>query len=661
MSSSSSATSRIYNRSTCVYSIWLISCVFYSAVNVVDSIHYRNYDHLAEKQLTIAGEGRGDGYSNQGFFGGFFDGYDAYGYHDEGKGYIEEYDGHYLESEETSLRTHSHYKKLKHKPPGQTSATKIEDKYIKITRCNGNQDTMMFSVFPIQDGFAQKCKSHGPNPHCAKVTFPTNKHLDMQWQLFANVVAKQECYSPYGQHYYHVSGWVSFDYYMSDKIGQGKHSLSVGMNYESTIIQKTYKYMQNCSEIPEGTPDKERYSAQILDSIPPYPTDGWTDLYYTSNSTERDASDCLKRDFRGYVNIPMNTCLNDPAGWMNLVSYHGLGKFYGANSLSVSQNKSEPNATQVLSPNNSRNDTLYFMYTPCSSNSSLHQCGVEMQYFKGNDDTCKHLLKKEWLKIKDDDCGSVLEDETKELYTLASGKFSKSVATYPSNDHCHGRKNYGFDNGFDIYTFHGPCRVVSCFAGSEMVQLESGENILISSVNVGDRILSADRNKNYKYADVVAIPHGYDNNDLHLSQPVRFIVVTTSPGKDLKLSEDHLMWMCSNNVDNINECENQWQLKQAASLQVGDFVESVEEGAVKITALDVIVEKSRYYTVVTQEEFIVVNGFTASPFAFNHLVGHYSYHIHRLLYRWIPNVMKSTRLIQLYASFTDWVADWSAV
>ena len=72
--------------------------MLYVSISFVDSIHFRNYDHLTEKQLTIAGEGRGDGYSSQGLLGGFFDSYNAYGYHDEGKSYIEEYDGDYLES-----------------------------------------------------------------------------------------------------------------------------------------------------------------------------------------------------------------------------------------------------------------------------------------------------------------------------------------------------------------------------------------------------------------------------------------------------------------------------------------------------------------------------------------------------------------------------------
>ena len=105
-SSSSSSSSRVYKRtSIAVSSTWLFLTLLCShTLCHVDSINFRNYNHLSEKQLTTSGTGEGDGYSNQGLLGGFFDGYNAYGYHDQGKGYIEEDGGKYLESEETSFR-----------------------------------------------------------------------------------------------------------------------------------------------------------------------------------------------------------------------------------------------------------------------------------------------------------------------------------------------------------------------------------------------------------------------------------------------------------------------------------------------------------------------------------------------------------------------------
>ena len=522
----------------------------------------------------------------------------------------------------------------------------------------------MYAVFPIQDGFAQKCKSHGPNAHCARVTLPTNRHIDMHWHLFANVRAKQECYSPYGQHYYHVDGWVEFDYFRADTIGVGEHSPSVGMNYNSTIVQRTYKYMQNCSELTDDVPDIERYSVQVIDSIPPFPTDGWTDMYYTSNSTDHDASSCLQPDFRGYVNIPMDTCLNDPAGWMNLVSFHGLTSFFNESEMSNEQLENEPNSTQILSENNSRNDTLYFQYVPCSSDSSRHQCGVQMQYFRHDDDSCEHILKKHWINTaQEGECGSVLEDERKELYTLASGKYSKSVATYPANEHCQGSKNDGFDSGFDIYTFHGPCRVVSCFAGTETVQMESGEIRAISSVGVGDRILSADRSKNYFYADVIAVPHSSSIDDnFYDSEPLRFVVLTTESGHDLKLSEDHMVWASSNGRF-TSECTSSehWNLVKASMLRLGDCIET-NTHPTPITAIHITIETSSgYHTVVTDAEFIVVNGIVTSPFAVNHLLGHRLYYIYRFYYWMIPDVIKSIWFRNMHAGISNMIAEWSAV
>merc|ERR1711968_12090 len=121
------------------------------------------------------------------------------------------------------------------------------------------------------------------------------------------------CHSPHGTYYYHDDGKVTFDWYKADTIGQGSHTLSVGMNANSTIVLTRFTYHQNCSEIPPDVPEVERYSANVLDRVPSVPKTGWTDFYYTSN-TSTPASDCEWKDFRGFVNIPVDECINDPAG-----------------------------------------------------------------------------------------------------------------------------------------------------------------------------------------------------------------------------------------------------------------------------------------------------------------------------------------------------------
>lgn len=42
--------------------------------------------------------------------------------------------------------------------------------------------------------------------------------------------------------------------------------------------------------------------------------------------------------------------------------------------------------------------------------------------------------------------------------------------------------------------------------------MQSGEERAISEVKVGDRILAADVNKRQAFADIIALPHGHNND-----------------------------------------------------------------------------------------------------------------------------------------------------
>ena len=46
------------------------------------------------------------------------------------------------------------------------------------------------------------------------------------------------------------------------------------------------------------------------------------------------------------------------------------------------------------------------------------------------------------------------------------------------------------------------------------------------------------------------------------------------------------------------------------------------------------------YTVVTNGEYVVVNGIIASPFGVNHMMGNLYYNVHRLVYASAPALLK---------------------
>jgi len=156
---------------------------------------------------------------------------------------------------------------------------------------------------------------------------------------------------------------------------------------------------------------------------------------------------------------------------------------------------------------------------------------------------------------------------------------------------------------------------ITCFGGSETVQMESGETKALSEVAVGDSILAADRDGNTMFSKVISIPHGAN------SDPALFTKITTASGKDIQLTADHLIA--------TSPCSNtDLSLTAASNVEAGMCLKSVD-GLEEV--VDVTTVKGRgLYTIVTEAEMVVVNGFVASPFAYNHAVGNAYYNIQRV-------------------------------
>ena len=178
---------------------------------------------------------------------------------------------------------------------------------------------------------------------------------------------------------------------------------------------------------------------------------------------------------------------------------------------------------------------------------------------------------------------------------------------------------------------------LSCFAGTELVTLQSGSTLPMSEVKVGDRILSGKSLGETSFSSVISVPHGA--NDL----PATFLQLQLMSGMDLKLMAEHLLMGGS--------CEDSaLTLRTAASLHVGDCVRIVS-GQEKISSIQEVQGKG-VYTVVTEEDFIVVNGVLASPFAVNHAVPNAFYHIHRTLFWMAPALVKSALFAEAHSVFS---------
>lgn len=181
----------------------------------------------------------------------------------------------------------------------------------------------------------------------------------------------------------------------------------------------------------------------------------------------------------------------------------------------------------------------------------------------------------------------------------------------------------------------------SCFAAGETLQLESGDLINIEDAQVGDRILTASSSTSgqVSYAPIVSIPHS--KNDI-LASLVR---LGTLSGKSISMVQDHLLF--------AGTCGSELTLQLAGGVKEGDCVRTVQ-------GEDEVVSVERHlgrgvYTVVTTEEYVVVSGVVASPFAITHTPCHLFYHIHRFLYSMAPSILKSSFFQQLHGRFGEMI------
>ena len=198
---------------------------------------------------------------------------------------------------------------------------------------------------------------------------------------------------------------------------------------------------------------------------------------------------------------------------------------------------------------------------------------------------------------------------------------------------------YYCDSGYSCDgTYSCKKSISTCFAGSSEVTLENGDSKKISEVIIGDRVLSYRKGKSV-YSDVVAIPHAR-NSDLS-----EFIQITTTSGKVIKATPQHLI--------KAGVCDSDMSLIPAIRVTDKDCVLTADGQETVMSSMNVMEEG--LYTIVTNEEYLIVNGIVASPFAVNHAIPHFFYNFHRMLYKLMPQCL-STKMMTSVATVADEIA-----
>jgi len=164
-----------------------------------------------------------------------------------------------------------------------------------------------------------------------------------------------------------------------------------------------------------------------------------------------------------------------------------------------------------------------------------------------------------------------------------------------------------------------------CFSGDDTVSLASGATKMLSELKVGEEVLTADANGDFTYAAVVAMPHP------HNTKLATFMHVSTASGKSIKATKLHLLQQCDGT------------LAYAGALAEGDCLRTMD-GDEAVTSVSVT-KAEGIYTAVTTNEFLVVNGIVASPFAVTHGLVNAYYQLHRTVAAYFPSALKSTFLL----------------
>jgi hypothetical protein len=178
-----------------------------------------------------------------------------------------------------------------------------------------------------------------------------------------------------------------------------------------------------------------------------------------------------------------------------------------------------------------------------------------------------------------------------------------------------------------------PRNFLSCFADTETVQIQgedTGNSVTIGSLRIGDRVYAANSHGNITLSDVVAIPHASQD----VKNPTYFLHIITREGLSLKVTPDHLL--VGGDCDTSSYRNHPLPLVKAGSASRGTCL-LTQTGLQVVSELTGIWGKS-FHTLITMDDYVVVNGFIASPFSWSHIIGQSFYSIHRYLYNNYPRV-----------------------
>jgi len=219
-------------------------------------------------------------------------------------------------------------------------------------------------------------------------------------------------------------------------------------------------------------------------------------------------------------------------------------------------------------------------------------------------------------------------------------------------------KNCKTDDQFTQKTCHCDKKKNSCLAADTTLALADGREVAIGEIRVGDRVLSwaqgagMDNAGAPRYADVVFLPHAAN------SETTSFVRLVLASGATLELTSEHLLPTkpCSGGPVSLQPAS----IFTDADTADGICTLTTAGGLVPASSASKV-SGSGVYSVITTDEYIVVNGgLVVSPFAHNHFITHRFYNLHRALY-WLDSTLKDAGIVAPSAAQSSWLAGLTEV
>lgn len=192
-----------------------------------------------------------------------------------------------------------------------------------------------------------------------------------------------------------------------------------------------------------------------------------------------------------------------------------------------------------------------------------------------------------------------------------------------------------------------PRNFLACFPGSETVRVHKNgrqELTRLDSIRVGEKVSTAGADGVVRVSDVVAVPHTKQSS----KRRIYFVLIAVKSGMSIRVTPDHLLVGGS--------CDPAVYVNQMPLILAGRVTTNscllTEEGLQEVEFTAGHWDDS-YFTLVPIDEYVVVNGFIASPFSWSHQVGHSFYNIHRFLFIKFPMLFTQGWLSSGVSIFAD--------